>query len=318
MHPDDGPIRDLVQGLDNLCENLRIQRELLLIGQPAVPVLAGFLQGPPRQFPEGRVLAAEALAHIGGERPFQALLIALTSRRLEKLNPVLRLAEETVLNAVARELGRLTDRRAIPALLQAFQSHHLLDAAAALLTFRVTAALPYFVNALEDPFKRARLSEIILSFGSVATPFLLNSLRWRRFYGEEELLPSVERRAEALKILGRLRARESLPAIRAALQDSYSKVRLEAALAFAALKTADELLEAVPILVSGLTQPDFLECDRCAEALVIAGPGCVPLLSEALGRNSIVVGNDAIPLSLNARAAALRVLDSLRGHVASC
>jgi HEAT repeat protein len=244
------------------------------------------------------------------------LLIALTSRRLEKLSPVLRLAEETVLNAVAGQLGRMGDRRAIPALLQAFQAYRLVEAADALLKFREVGALPYLVSALEDAFKRDRLGAAILAFGSAAIPVLLGTLRFRRFYGEEELLPSVERRATALKLLGQLRAREGLPAMRAALQDAYSRVRLEAALAFAALKTADELLEAVPILVSGLTQPDFLECDRCAEALVIAGPGCVPLLSEALGRNSIVVGNDAIPLSLNARAVALRVLDSLRGHVA--
>ncbi len=231
----DAEIEALVRGLDNLSWNLQVQADILALGRRAVPALVHFLHGPPRQFSDGRVLAAEALGKLGGEEAFLGLVTVLNPHRLQGLEPVLRYAEETVHDAAARQLAQLGARRAVPILLDALRVHRLLGAAEALLEFRQEAALPWLVEGLEDAFKRDRFAQMILEFGLPAIPYLAGTLNRRRMRGEEELLPSRERRAAALKLLGLLQAREAREAIRAALQDPYDAVRPEAAIALALL-----------------------------------------------------------------------------------
>lgn len=308
----DAESEDLVRGLDNLCWNLHVQAEIFGLGRRAVPALVRFLHGPPSQFSYGRVLAAEALGRLGGEEPFRGLVAVLNPHRLQGLDPVLRFSEETVQNAAARQLARIGDRRAVPALLDAMRVHRLLGAAEALLEFREEAALPWLVEGLEDAFKRDRFAQVIREFGLPAVPHLAETLNRRRMRGEEEGLTSRERRAEALKLLGLLQAREALTAIRAALQDPFDAVRTEAAIALALLGDRDSLEEAGPALIAGLTHPDFLQRDRCAEALTRLGPGCVPVLEQALAEGGVMVGAEAVPLTINARRDALAVLEALR------
>ncbi|HXF93960.1 MAG TPA: HEAT repeat domain-containing protein [Nitrospiraceae bacterium] len=315
-HPaDDEDIEALVRGLDNLHWNLQVQADILRLGERAVPALARFLLGPPSQFPQGRVLAAEALGRIKGESAFHALLNALDPRRLVGLSPLLRLSEEDVQNAVARQLARIGDRRAIPALLDALRSQHLVSAAEALVRFHETAALPWMVEGLEDAFKRDRFAQAILDMGWAAIPPLIATLAQRRMYRDEELLPSIERRAEALRLLGLLYAKEAVAPMRDALCDRSDKVRTEAALALTVVEAGDAVLEAVPALLAGLTHPDFLQRDRCAEALARIGPRCVPLIEQALLHGVVSVAGDTVPLTVNARSAVLAVLERLKGHV---
>ncbi|MER3423994.1 MAG: hypothetical protein C4293_12975 [Nitrospiraceae bacterium] len=111
-------IGELVHGLGNL----RVQADLFVLGERAVPALVSFLHGPASRFAQGRGLATEALGRIGGEAAFQDLLQALDPRRLEHWNPVLRLSEETVQDAVARQLARLGDRWASRYCLRSYAS----------------------------------------------------------------------------------------------------------------------------------------------------------------------------------------------------
>lgn len=307
----DREIFDLVAGLDNLQWNLQVQAEILILGERAVPALVDFLNGPPSQFPDGRVLAAEALGRIGGEDAFQGLLQALDLQRFEGLSPVLRLSEETVQDAIARQLVRFHDRRAIPRLLEALRRRHLLGAAEALVQLNEPDALPWLIEGLEDAFKRERLAQAILEFGPSAIPYLKRTLADRRMREGEELLPSIERRAAALKLLGLLRAREAVGVIRVALNDPSDTVRTEAALALAAVETDALVLDAVPALLAGLNHPDFLQRDRCADALVHIGPRCEQFIERSLVEGGVRVGNEAVPLTLNARLAALSVLARL-------
>jgi HEAT repeat protein len=306
--PNDHEIIDLVRGLDNLCWNFQVQAEILGLGARAVPALAAYLLGAPSHFASGRVLAAEALGHIGGEISFQSLLAALDPHRLLGMDPVFRLSEEEVQNAAARELGRLGDRRAIPALLEALCHHRLLGAAAVLVQFHVPSALPWLVEGLEDAFKRARLAEAILTMGTAAIPYLMATLDRRRMYGEYELLPSLERRAEALRLLGLLGAKEAGSAIHNALTDGSDIVRVEAALALTVLEQGDGVLDAVPALLAGLTHSDFLQRDRCVEALIRIGPRVLPFIARTLADGTVVVQGDVVPLTINARMAALAVM----------
>jgi HEAT repeat protein len=310
----DQEIVNLVAGLDNLQWNLQVQAEVLLLGERAVPALTSFLNGPPTQFPDGRVLAAEALGRIGGERAFHGLLQALDPQRFEGLSPVFRLSEETVQDAVARQLARFHDRRAIPRLLEALRDRHLLGAAEALVQLQEPEALPWLIEGLEDAFKRERLTQAILEFGPSAIPDLKRTLAIRRMREGQELLPSLERRAAALKLLGLLRAREAVGAIRDALNDPSDPVRMEAALALVAVESDDRVLDAVPALLAGLNHPDFLQRDRCADALVHIGPRCKPFIERSLVKGRVIVGHEAVPLSTNARPAALAVLARLNAQ----
>jgi HEAT repeat protein len=312
----DAEIQDLVRGLDNLRWNLHVQADLLALGQRAVPALVTFLHGPTSQFSEGRILAAEALGRIGGDAAFQGLLQALDPRRFDQLSPVMRLSEEDVQNAVARQLGRIGDRRAVPVLLEALRRHQLLGAAEALVEFHEQDALPWLVAGLEDAFKRERFSQAILAMGWTAIPYLVATLERRRMYGDEELLPSLERRAEALRLLGLLYATEAVPPIRAALGDPYDEVRMEAALALVAVDESEHVLEAFPALLAGLTHADFLQRDRCADALVRIGQRCIPLLDQAMAHGGVMVGADAVPLTVDARSEILNILKRLQGQAA--
>lgn len=311
----DQEIEALVRGLDNLQWHLRVQVDVLRLGKRAVPALVKFLLGPSSQFPEGRVFAAEALGRFKGEEAFQGLLHAIDPRRFDGLSPILRLPEEDVQNAVARQLAHIGDRRAIPVLLEALRNHHLVGAAEALVAFQETEALPWLVEGLEDAFKRDRFSQAILGMGRTAIPSLITTLEGRRMHDDQELLPSIERRAEALRLLGLLHAQEAVDPIRIALHDPYEKVRTEAALALVAVEEGDGVLDAVPALLAGLTHPDFLQRDRCAEALVRIGPRCTSSIEQTLVYGCVTVVGDTVPLNVNARTAAIAVLDRLKGHV---
>ncbi len=308
---EDQNIESLVQELDNLHCNVHVQANILSLGKRAVPALVRFLLGPPSQFPEGRVLAAEALGYVKGEAAFQGLVQALDPSRLDGLSPILRLSEEDVQNAVACQLARLGEQRAIPALRDALRRHRLLGAAEALVQLREESALPWLVEGLEDAFKRGRFSRAILEMGGAAIPFLTATLEQRRMFYQEELLPSIERRAEALRLLGLLHAKTAVNPIRTALCDHYEKVRTEAALALVEVEMGDRAFDAVPALLAGLTHPDFLQRDRCAEAILRIGPAAIPFVKQAVCQRDATVERESILFSAHARQAALALLTQL-------
>ena len=314
---DEQAIEKLVRGLDNLRWNLQVQIEIFALGECAVPALVHFLHEPANHFPDGRVLAAEALGRIGSESAFQGLLMALSPARLSECGPVVRLAEEAVQDAVARQVGRIGDRRAVPTLIESLRASRLIGAAEALVQFHEVSAMPWLIEGLEDAFKRDRFALVIQEMGTDAIPFLMETLARRRLYDKQELLPSLERRAKALELLGRLGASDAIAPVRTALTDPSDVVRMEAALAYTVVaKSKDSLLEAVPALLAGLTHPDFIQRDRCGEALICVGPRCLPLLRQAMTEGGVMVGGEAVPLTINARHDLLEICERLKNSVA--
>jgi HEAT repeat protein len=282
----DPEIVDLVEGLDNLHGNLNVQARLIGLGRRAVPSLAAFLNGPPSRFPDGRVLAAEALGALRGEEAINGLIATLSANPLSRLSPVLRLSEETVRNAAARELGRIRDRRAIEPLLVALRENHLVGAAEALVAFGEERAIPFLVEGLEDAFKRERLVEAIRSFGQAAVPYLIDGLKARRILDGTELRLSFERRAAILRLLGELEAHEAREDILAALDDEHASVRLEAAIAASRVVRDDRVERAIPVLAEGLSHRDFLRRERCCDALGEIGRSRVVSQAKHEGRHA--------------------------------
>ena len=87
----------LVRGLGDLSRGAEIQVLLISLGKPSVPALTRFLLGPPELHPQPRLLAAQALGHIGGGGAVRALIAAMCRGPIPALSAVLTFSEEAAL-----------------------------------------------------------------------------------------------------------------------------------------------------------------------------------------------------------------------------
>ncbi len=303
--------RALVARLHNLHEIFRVQGEILLYGEAAVEPLAEFLLSPSSTFPQPRVAAAECLGILGSERAIDALVCVLEYNDLQIIGPVQRLAEETVRNAAARQLGRFPLPRVIAALLAALQQDHLIEAGVALAQLGEARAISSLLECLEDDVKKEKATEALRHFGHAAVPALQDALCQPRLIDGMEPPVSQERRARAAELLGELSAREAIPALRERLRDESSKVRLECALALAAL-LGTEAQEGASILVVGLADQDFLIQTRCEESLQALRETATPaLVRAAQGLPFHMSYGEEESVTLRERLAALRLLGKI-------
>jgi HEAT repeat protein len=271
-------LEDLAAGLDDLSRNREALALLILQGERAVPVLAQVLLGPPSSISEPRCLAAEGLGAIGGGEAVSVLIRALTLHDIRRLDPVLRLAEEAVRNRAAEQLGKIGDPRAVEPLLYALAHEGVREAMGALARFKEGRAIPHIVRRLEDPCDRATAADALLPFGWLAVPALAATLGVRRPSADDEAPISVERRAEAVRLLGILGDQSVIPLLRSCLDDPAPAVQLEAGLALVALDPRDAPGRALAILARGLDHPSPPVAICCMDALVEAGDRSIPYL----------------------------------------
>ena len=283
-------VQDLVEGLNDLQRNHQTQAELIMLGEQAVEPLVKFLLGPPAQFPQPRCLAAEALGIIGGEAAFDGLIRALSVNDVGHSDPLLQLSEEMVRNSACEQLATFRDHRAVQPLLDALIRHHLVGAALTLAGLHEARAIPAIVESLEDPFIRERMAEALLGFGLAAVPPLVQTLSMRRDLCESEARPSIERRALAARLLGRLHATEATEALLAAVKDECEEVRLQAALAIFKLVEDHRIDALLPHLIGALKSKDLLLEDEGVEAFVRVGARAVPFLMESLKNRAAETG----------------------------
>lgn len=274
---------ELVAGLDDLQRGRQAQLALIALGERSIDPLARFLLGPPAPHPQPRMLAAEALGAIGGPRAVQGLITALSSADRKTLPLDLRLAEEAVHSAIARELERLDDRSAVGPLLQALRGAHLIEAGTVLARWGEARAVPPLVDCLEDPFIRDRAASALREFGHTAAIPLIASLLRRVHIAGAEARWSVERRAESARLLGEIGAARARPALRAVLRDDAFEVRIAGALALSRLEK-DPSCEAMALLIEGLGCENPNLADECADALAGLGAFALPALRDALER----------------------------------
>jgi len=221
--------REIVYGLNIPMKCYEVQLELISLGRAAIEPLISFLLSDPTNDHEPRCLAAEALGVIGGENAMDGLITALLAP-CDVPDPVKALAEEAVRNCICHALQELGDKKAIESLLIALEKYHLVGAAEALAEFRVQRAIPILVGILEDSFKRERVSEAILKFGKDAIEELVKTTELKKLREDVEILPSIERRAEAIELLGIIGDKNVIPWLLGFLDDEQELVRLEAAL----------------------------------------------------------------------------------------
>ncbi len=297
-------IEDLAARLDDLSRNREALTLLVLQGERAVPFLAEVLLGPPSSIPESRCLAAEGLGAIGGEAAVSALIRVLTLHDIRSLDPILRLAEGAVRNRAAEQLGKIGDQRAVEPLLYVLAREEVREAMGALARFKEERAIAHIVRRLEDPCDRAAAADALLTFRGAAVPALAATMGERRPSHEDEAPVSVERRAEAGRLLGIVGDRSVVALLCLHLDDPAAAVQLEAGLALAVLMAGDIPDRALAVIALGLSHPSPPIVFRCMDALVEAGDRSIPhLLAVGPPRRTAVVGprrpgDDALQVSV--------------------
>ncbi len=259
-------IDPIVSKLLNPLEREKAVVELSLLGNAAVEPLVSFLLTGPGNEHEPGCLAAETLELIGGKEALDGLFAALLTP-IDLRDPVEELQQEAVRDCICHALQRIGDRRAVAPLLLALRQYHLVGATEALAEFKERRALPLLVKLLEDSFKRARVSEAILKYGNDAAEELTKTVDRKSIENGDEVLPSIERRAEAVKLLGIIGNKDDADAIVGLLEDDQESVRLEAALALAALLREGTSEKAAEIIMQASNHPNLTTRLRVEEAL---------------------------------------------------
>ncbi len=256
----------LVYGLNNPCIRYKVQRELIALGSYSVDSLISFLITDPTFEHEPRCLAAETLGIIGDEEAVEGLIMVLT-RSFKIADPVLRFEEEAVRDCICHALESIGDTSTIPALLFALEKYHLVGAAEALAGFKEKKAIPILIKILDDSFKRIRISDTLLKFGSDAIDELIKTTKVKEINHDSEILPSVERRAEAARLLGFIGDKDSTVFLIDLLEDEQSMVRFESAIALVSLLQKHAPKKAINIIKSLLNDLSLERKLRAQEVL---------------------------------------------------
>lgn len=234
------------------------------MGKSAVVPLGDFmLRGPGNIRP--RSLAAEALTVIGGQEAFNALVKSLFVFT-EIDDPVTALEEEAVKNVVAAELRHFGPEATAP-LLKALAEQHLVAAGESLAELEEKRAIPRLVDMLGDSFKRPRAAEALLKFGPDATEDLLKTIRYKKTENDFEPLPSIERRAEAAKLLGLIGDVKCVPDLLEFLDDEQEAVRFETAISLILLMMEKAPQKAIDVVKSSVDKLTFEKRSRAEEIL---------------------------------------------------
>jgi len=255
---------ELAEGLNDLHRGESIQIRLISLGRSAVAALEDFMLRSPGNL-RPRRLAVEALRVIGGQEAFNALVKSLFAFT-EIDDPVKALEEEAVKNIIAAQLKHFGKVASEP-LMKALTEQHLIGAGESLAELGEKPAIPYIVDMLKDSFKRPRAADALLKFGSDATEDLLNTIRNKKMENDSEPLPSIERRAEAAKLLGLIGETKGFPDLLGCLYDEQGPVRFETALSLVLLMREKAPQKAIEVINSFVDKLTFEKRSRAEEIL---------------------------------------------------
>ena len=115
-------------------------------------------------------------------------------------DPVEQTGEEAVINAAARAVGDLGDRRDLPLLLALLKREHLAGVIEAVGRFRPPEALPYFIEALADDFSRPPAEGAVRKLGLAAQDALFRCAVRRDPSSGREVDLSKQQRRSALRL----------------------------------------------------------------------------------------------------------------------
>jgi HEAT repeat protein len=267
-------VEQLVNGLSSLVDGPRILLDVVTCGVRAVRPLAELLRGHSVSVFQPRMLAADALGMIGGPVALEALVAGLHDSMTRRLDPVLRHAEDAVVDVISRQLARFPDVCATEALLEALRRHPYPGCVEALGRRGDSRVLPLLVERLHDDFSRAAAMDAIRFIGPPAEQALLSALQTSlQPFGREP--PSrVAGRAAAAALLGELKCESAETALLEALSDAEAEVREAAAVALVVNYKTDQRTP-IAILIDALASENWLRVDAASEALLAAGESAI-------------------------------------------
>lgn len=308
--PGDGAVRhaeELVQRLNYLPDGDQTMAQIIACGPIAIPALKRFLfLGRPSVVYQPRRWAVEALAGLGAK---DALLEYLTSKK-NITDPAVRMGEEAVENAAARELAKWRTQDVRDALLGFAFLPPRTGIVEALGQFECPEAIPYFVHALEDDVCAAAAEQALRTLGRQAESALIAAARIPLPLPDEERPSSRRRRAKALELLAELQpSPKSWPLLKPLLAEEDAGIVTAASKIAAMLGNDEEKTAAVDRLLAVLPTADWFLRDEVQNCLL-------SLYKEGAARmdQEIAIRN-ALPEAERLADPLLRTLLSVRRHV---
>lgn len=280
--PAERTVCGLVARLANLHDGPDAIPEIVALGNAAIPQLEKFLRGPSQSLHHSRVLAADALAAIGGEEVCDALIRSLRDSIARTPVPLAREAEDVVVSRVAEHLLHFRGPSVIEALLDALRTRPYPACARALGELGDRRAVPLLVECLNEDAAREAAMWSLRRFGAFAKTPLRVLLNSPPVADAMEAPSRIDGRAAAAALLADLHDRVALESV---LDDPQRPVRLAAAVGLVrcggcvSRRTLDTLLQ-------GLDEPDWMRAETIMAALEPSRESIAPALLEILEPSS--------------------------------
>jgi HEAT repeat protein len=199
--PSDAKIRSYIEELNSLKEGAGAVTKLIACGRSAIEPLRQFLlAGKPSVVYHTRRWAVEALGGLGAKD----VLLEYLQQEKDIADPAVRLGEEAVENAAARELIRWPSDEVFQLLLGLAQERCLPGALEALGEFKRPEAVSCLVEALEDDVCRRTAEEALLKIGRPAEPDLTRAAITPRPSRDAEKPSSLLKRRSAVRLLAKI------------------------------------------------------------------------------------------------------------------
>jgi len=265
--PWDGEISSYMEKLNSLKEGEGAVAKLIACGRSAIePLRQYLLEGRPSVVYHSRRWAVEALAALGAKD----VLLEYLKQKKDIADPALRLGEEAVESAAARELIRWPGEEVYQVLLGIAQERCLPGALEALGEFKRPEAVPHLVKALEDDVCRRAAEDALRKIGPPAQPDLIRAAvtPWPSRDAENPL--SYLRRRSAVRLLEEMRVTAyQWRLLRPLLNDTNAEILVAAFKIAATVAAAKDTALAGRRLLKALKNADWSVKSEIENALVI-------------------------------------------------
>jgi HEAT repeat protein len=282
LPPWDAKIGSYIEKLNSLKEGEGAVGKLIACGRSAIePLRQYLLEGRPSVVYHSRRWAVEALAALGAKD----VLLEYLKQKKDIADPALRLGEEAVESAAARELIRWPGEEVYQVLLGIAQERCLPGALEALGEFKRPEAVPHLVKALEDDVCRRAAEDALRKIGPPAEPDLIRAAvtPWPSRDAENPL--SYLRRRSAVGLLAEIGVSAyQWRLLRPLLNDANAEMLVAAFKTAAAVGAAKDMASAGRRLLKVLTNADWYVKREIENALVDFFDAVKPIVERDIAR----------------------------------
>ena len=240
--------------------------DVIARGAKALPALRRMLfEREPSGLFQARCRAVAALAAL---KAHDVLIDFLQTDR-GIVDPVERLGEDAVINAAARALVNVRERRAFEVFLSLARRPALTGVIAALGAFERTEAIPVLIDALEDDASRATAESALKKLGPPARTALLAAASSGTSAGQQESELRRRQRRGELGVLARMGVpRKAWPSVRPLVYDPDARLAALACQIGLNYAPVAQRAQCVRRLIELLTQDDWMLCEDIERWLV--------------------------------------------------